>query len=105
MKFTTITAVASIAAVATAAPTASSDAISVPRASSAPLFQEISQLEKDISSIVQDVQAVVPLITGNSTFPENIKDLITSISQSAGDISRLVGDVSSDLNGIFGQNN
>lgn len=107
MKFITIAAIASIAAVANTAPATPTGVVTVSTQSSVPLFQEIQELEKDVQTIVQDVQAVVPLVfgSGNTTYPEDLKELISAISKSIKDVEGLVDDITSDLGGIFGLKN
>lgn len=105
MKFTIIAAtIASIAAI-NAAPATPTGDVTVSRQSSVPIFQEFQELEKDVQAIIQDVQTVVPLVSGNATYPEDLKELISSISKSVKDVEGLIGDISSDLSGIFGTNN
>lgn len=110
MKFTTIAAIASIAAISNAAPATASTAtptgdVLVPQQKSIGIFQEFDELRKDIESVVQDVQTVVPLVSGNASYPEDLHKLISAIAKSVKDVEELVGDITSDLNGIFGQNN
>ncbi|CCG23142.1 hypothetical protein CORT_0D02970 [Candida orthopsilosis Co 90-125] len=106
MKFTTIAAtIASIVAVANAAPAAPTGDVTVSRQSSVPIFQEFQELEKDVQAIIQDVQTVIPLVSGNASYPQDLRELISSISKSVKDVESLVGDISSDLSGIFGTNN
>lgn len=110
MKFTTIAAIASIAAVANAAPANATNAtptgdILVPQQSSVGIFQEFEELKKDVETIVQDVGAIVPLVTGNASYPQDLQNLISAISKSVKDVEGLVGDIAGDLKGIFGLNN
>ncbi|KAG5420632.1 hypothetical protein I9W82_002513 [Candida metapsilosis] len=113
MKFTTIVAIASIAAVANAAPANATNAtnatptgdVLVPQQKSVGIFQEFEELKKDVETIVQDVASVVPLVTGNASYPQDLQNLISAISKSVKDVEGLVGDIAGDLKGIFGLNN
>lgn len=110
MKFTTIVAIASIAAVANAAPANTTNAtptgdVLVPQQKSVGIFQEFEELKKDVETIVQDVASVVPLVTGNASYPQDLQNLISAISKSVKDVEGLVGDIAGDLKGIFGLNN
>ncbi|KAI5949161.1 hypothetical protein KGF57_004759 [Candida theae] len=108
MKFTTFTttAAALFAGVAVAAPASATAAtptgdVLVPTQSSVPIFQEFQELEKDVEKIVQDVRSVVPLVSGNATYPQDLRQLISAISTTANDVEGLVRDIGQDLRGIF----
>lgn len=110
MKLTIIAATASIVAVSNAVPAAAPIAtptgdVLVPQQKSSGIFQEFEELRKDIESVVQDVETVAPLVSGNASYPEDLRELISAIAKSVKDVEELVGDITSDLNGIFGLSN
>ncbi|KAI5949158.1 hypothetical protein KGF57_004756 [Candida theae] len=108
MKFFTIATIASIFAVANAAPTPTSAAVAptapvtvAPKAIS-PVLGDLSTIEKDVEAILSDIQTITPLLVGENSIPAEIVELIQAIASSARDVESIVQIVTGDLNKVFG---
>lgn len=108
MKFTTLATIASVFAVATAAPTPTTvgsfptATVTVAAHSISPVFTGLSTIQGDVDAIIQDVQTITPLIIGDSSIPAEVVELVTALGKLAQDIAEIVGTVSGDLNSIIG---
>lgn len=69
------------------------------------IFQAIDQLKSDIHSIVQDVESVIPLLSGDTSSPQDFQKFVIAIPELAAHAAILVAHIASDLKGIVGLNN